>query len=121
MLDRTQESPQEHCHKTRRTLMSTEERKIAHCTQNQLEMKPVSSALAPYTSRVPSGLISLRKLKGFTLKTVSGLEKHQFQYRSMRKVPCTPYRLEKRADAQDSIEEVGQLSTTTSRGAFPQQ
>ena len=31
------------------------------------------------------------------------------------------YRLEKRADSQDSIEHVGQLSTSTSRGAFPQQ
>ena len=37
------------------------------------------------------------------------------------KAPCTPYRLEKRADSQDSIEEVGQLSTSTSRGDFPQQ
>ena len=31
------------------------------------------------------------------------------------------YHLEKRADSQDSIEEVGQLSTSTSRGAFPQE
>ena len=32
-----------------------------------------------------------------------------------------PYRVEKRADFQDSIEEVGQLSTSSSRGALPQQ
>ena len=32
-----------------------------------------------------------------------------------------PYRLEKKADSQDSIEQVGQLSTLTSRGAFPEQ
>ena len=37
------------------------------------------------------------------------------------KSSCTPYCLEKRADSKDSIEEVGQLSTGTSRGAFPQQ
>ena len=33
----------------------------------------------------------------------------------------TPYHLEKRADAQDSIKEVGHLPTSTSREAFPQQ
>ena len=32
-----------------------------------------------------------------------------------------PYHLEKRADSQDSIKEVGHLPTSTSRGAFPQQ
>ena len=32
-----------------------------------------------------------------------------------------PYRLEKRADSQYSIEEVGQLSTSTTRGAFSHQ
>ena len=32
-----------------------------------------------------------------------------------------PYRLKKRADSQDSIEQVGQHLTSTSRGAFPQQ
>ena len=35
--------------------------------------------------------------------------------------PCTPYHLEKIADTQDSIKEVGHLPTSTSRGAFPQQ
>ena len=37
------------------------------------------------------------------------------------KAPCTPYHLKKRADSQDSFEQVGQLSTSTSRGAFPEQ
>ena len=32
-----------------------------------------------------------------------------------------PYHLEMRADSQDSIEEEGQLSTSTSRGVFPQE
>ena len=39
----------------------------------------------------------------------------------MRKAPCTPYRLEKRAASQDSIKEVGHPPTSTSGGAFPQQ
>ena len=47
LLDWTPESPQQHCHKTRRTLMSRQECKIAWCTQNQIEMRPISLALAP--------------------------------------------------------------------------
>ena len=47
LLAGTPESPQEHCHKTRRTLMSPQERKIAWCITNQIEMKPISPALAP--------------------------------------------------------------------------
>ena len=47
LLDGTRESPQEHCQKTRRTLMSPQECKIAQCTTNQLEMKPISHSLAP--------------------------------------------------------------------------
>ena len=53
LLDGTAKSPEEHCHKTRRTLMSPQECKIARCTPNQLEMKPISPSLAPYLSRVP--------------------------------------------------------------------
>ena len=47
VLDGTPESPQDHCHKMRRPLMSTQECKIAWCTPNQLEMKPISPSLAP--------------------------------------------------------------------------
>ena len=36
LLDWTLESPQQDCHKTRRTLMSPQERKIDWCTPNQL-------------------------------------------------------------------------------------
>ena len=36
------ESHQQHCHKTRRTLMSPQECKIARCTKNQFEMRPSS-------------------------------------------------------------------------------
>ena len=37
------------------------------------------------------------------------------------KAPCTPYHLKKRADSQDSFKVVGQLPTSASSGAFPQQ
>ena len=41
--------------------------------------------------------------------------------RNSRKALFNSNRLEKKADSQDSIEQVGQLSTSTSRGAFPEQ
>ena len=53
LLDGTPESPQKHCHKPRRTLMSPEEYQIAQCTPNQVEMKPDFPALAPEPSRIP--------------------------------------------------------------------
>ena len=37
------------------------------------------------------------------------------------KAQCIPYRLEKRADSQDSIKEEGHLPTSTSRGALHQE
>ena len=44
---RTLESPQQHCHKTTRTLMSPQERKIDWYTANQLKMKHISTSLNP--------------------------------------------------------------------------
>ena len=52
---------------------------------------------------------------------VSSLEEHQFQNSNLRKVPCTPNRLEMRADSLASTEEVCQLSKSFSRGGLPQQ
>ena len=46
MLDGTTESPREIPHKSKRTLMSPQERKIARCSLNQLEMTTNSPALA---------------------------------------------------------------------------
>ena len=53
MLDGTQESPQQHCHKSRRTLMSPQEYEIARCNPNQLEIMPDTPALDPEQSAVP--------------------------------------------------------------------
>ena len=47
LLDGTLESPPEHPHKSRRTLMSPQECEIARCSPNQLEITPDSPALAP--------------------------------------------------------------------------
>ena len=53
LLDGITESPQEHCHNSRRTLMSLQEHEIAQCTLHQLEMKPDSPEFAPEPSHVP--------------------------------------------------------------------
>ena len=53
MLEGTPESPQEHPHKSRRTLMPLQECEIAQCRPNKLEMTPDSPALAPEQSPVP--------------------------------------------------------------------
>ena len=50
MLDGTPECPQDDWHKTKRTLLSPQECKIAPC---QLEMKPIIPSLAPELSGVP--------------------------------------------------------------------
>ena len=66
-------------------------------------------------------MASFGQLQRFPETPVSSLQEHQFQLRNTRKAPCTPYHLEKKADSQASIEEVGHLPTSTSRGAFPEQ
>ena len=53
LLDGTPESPQEHPHKSRRTLMSPQKCEIARCSLNQLEMMPESPAFSPEQSPVP--------------------------------------------------------------------
>ena len=47
LLDVTAESPQEHCHKSRRTLMSPYEAERDRCTPIQLEIKHDDTALVP--------------------------------------------------------------------------
>ena len=79
------------------------------------------SAIPHFPSYKTGGFSYFRQLQRFPDIPVSNLEEHQFQHRNLRKAPWTPYHLEKRADSQDSIEEVGQLSTSTSRVPFPQQ
>ena len=125
LLDGTTESPPEIPHKSRRTLMSPQECNRAWGSPNLLEVKPdfpawlQSNTCSP--SYMTSSLTSFRKILRFPETHVSSLWEHQFQHRNTTKAPCTPYHLENRADSQDSLEQVGQLSTSTSRGAFPQQ
>ena len=64
---------------------------------------------------------SFKQLQSFPETPVSSLEEQQFQHRNLRKVLCRPNRLKKRTDSLPLTEEVCQLSTSTSRGGFPQQ
>ena len=125
LVDGTSESPQRQWEMSRRTLMSLQHCEIALCTSNQLEVSPDSPALDPVLSRIPHQtrqvLTSLRQLQRFPENTFPNLEKHQVHHSNSRKAPCTPYRLEMRADSQDSTEEVCQLSISTSRGGFHQE
>ena len=125
LLDGITESPTENPPKSKKTLMSPQECDIVRGSPNQPEIKPDYPALAQSNSLFPithdKWLDSFRQLLRFPETHVSSLQEHQFQHRNSRKAPCTPYHLEKRADSQDSVEQVGQFSTSTSRGAFPQQ
>ena len=53
LLDRTLESPPEHPHTSRGTLMSLQGFEIAWCSPNQLKIMPDSPALAPEEIPVP--------------------------------------------------------------------
>ena len=74
-------------------------------------------AIPQPTSYTTSGLTFFRRFQRFPETPVSNLEEHQFQHSKSRKAPCTPYRLEFRADSLALTEEESQLSTSTSRGA----
>ena len=80
-----------------------------------------SIALPCSTSCRRSGFTSFRKLQRFPETPVSSLYEYQFQYSNTRKAPCTPYRPKMRTDSLSLTEEVSQISTSTSRGVFPQQ
>ena len=126
MLDGNTESTPEIPHKYRRTLMSQQECEIAGGSPNQLEMMTESSTLASEQSPIAhhTGQVAGLPLGNYrdSLRHPSQVYRNtKIQHRNSRKAPCTTYRLENRADFKDSIEEVGQHYTSTSRGAFPQQ
>ena len=125
LLDGNPESPQEHSHKSKITLMSPKECEFFPCIPSQLEIMSDSPVLdlgnPPFPINKTGGLSYFRQLLIFPEAPVSSLVEHEFQHRNSKNAPWMPYHLQKRAHSQDSIEEVGQLSTSTSGGAFPQQ
>ena len=121
------ESPQKHCLKSRRTMMSP----LAGSQNSSVNPKSTrdearfhcigSRAIQHSTSYMTSGLTSFRQLQRFPETPVSSLEEQLLQHSNKRKSQCTPYCLEERADSLASTEKVCQLSTSTSKGGFPQQ
>ena len=113
LLDGSPESPQEQPHMSRMTLMSPKECEMFRCNPNQFEMTPDSPVLDLVQCSVPhpTRQVACLNLGNYrdSLIYPSPIEEHQFQHRNKRKAPWTPHHLEKRADSQDSIEEVGQL------------
>ena len=80
-----------------------------------------SIAIPCSTAYRTSGLNSFRKLERLTETPVSSLYEYSFQYSNTRKPLYTPYCPKMRADFLSLTEEVCQLSTSNSRGVFPQQ
>ena len=80
-----------------------------------------SMAIPCFTEYSTSGFTPLRKLQRFSETPASSLYEYSFQRSSVKKVPCTAYRLKMRADSLSLTEEVSQFSTSTSIGVFPKQ
>ena len=70
-----------------------------------------SIAIPCSTEYSTSGLTSLRKLQRFSETPASSLYEYSFQHSSLKKVPCTTYRLKMRAEY---------LSLTEELTSFPQ-
>ena len=68
-------------------------------------------------SNMINGLTSFRQLQRFPDNTITSLEEHKFQHSNSRKSPCTPNRLEMRADSLASTQEVCELSRSTQEEA----
>ena len=70
-----------------------------------------SIAIPCSTEYSTSGLTSLRKLQSFSETPASSLYEYSFQHSSVKKGPCTTYRLKMRADSLSLTEEVSHFST----------
>ena len=91
-------------------------------TRNEYHFQCIDSiAISHSTLYTTSGLTSFTKLQRFPETPVSSLEEHHFPCSNLRKSPCITYHLEMRANSLSLTEEVSQISTSTSRGVFPQQ
>ena len=77
-------------------------------------------AISCSTSYTPSGLTSFRKIQ-IPWDTHLKSRRTSISVNHWRNRLCTPYRLEMRADSLSFTEEISQLSTSTSRGVFPQE
>ena len=106
--------------------MSPQQCEIARCSPNQLEMTTKSHAWTSEQCPIPyhTGQLAWLPLGNSrdSLRHPSQVYRNtNFSTGTRRNLHVPHVVREKRADSQDSIKEVGHLSTSTSRGAFPQQ
>ena len=116
MLYGTKESPPEVPNKSRRTLMSPQECRIAWCSANQLEMMNNSPALASEQCPIPdhTGRLAWLPLANsrYSLRHPSQVyRKTNFSLGNQGKLHAL-HIVSRRADSQDSIKEVGHISKT---------
>ena len=91
-------------------------------TRDEAHFPFIGSIAVPCSTEYStSGLTFLRKLQRFSETRASSLYEYSFQHSSVKKVPCTTYRLKMRADSLPLTEEGSQFSTSTSSGVSSQQ
>ena len=91
-------------------------------TQDEAHFPLICSLAIPCsTAYSTSGLTSLTNRQRFPETPVSSRYEYSYQYSNTRKAQCTTYRPKMRADSLSLIEDLSQLSTSTSSGVFPQQ
>ena len=116
MLDGTKESPPEDPNQSRRTLMSLPERQIARSSPNQLEMTTYSPALAAEQCPIPDHTGRLAWLpwgnSRDSLRQPSQVYRNtKFSFGTRGKLHAL-HIVSRRVDSQDSIKEVGHITTT---------
>ena len=116
MLDVTKESPPKVPNKSSRTLMSPQECQIARCSRNQLEMTTNHTAVASEQCPIPdhTGRLAWLPLGNFrnSLRHPSQVYRSTNFSLGIRGMLHALHIVSRGADSQDSIKEVGHISTT---------
>ena len=79
-------------------------------------MPCIGSIAIPRSTSYTTDVTFFTKIQRFHETPISSLEEHQFQESLRNKDPCTPYRLEMRADSLSSTAVISHLSRSTSSG-----
>ena len=116
LLDGTKESPPEVPNNSRRTLMSPQECQIARCSPNQLEMTTNPPAFASEQCPIPhhtgrSAWLTLGNSRDSLRNPSQVYRNTNFSFGTRGKLHAL-HVVSRRADSEDSIKEVGHISTT---------
>ena len=83
---------------------------------NEVHLPCIGSIAIPRSTSYTTDVTFFTKIQRFHETPISSLEEHQFQESLRNKDPCTPYRLEMRADSLSSTAVISHLSRSTSSG-----